>query len=68
MLLFWCLRSAGDPATAKLACQVTLALVGCVSGTVALCLVVGRHRWGALFSDDPEVVDGVATLLPIVAG
>jgi MATE family multidrug resistance protein len=60
--------SAGDPATAKLACKVTLALVGCVSGTVALCLAAGRHRWGALFSSDPGVVEGVARLLPIVAG
>ena len=37
------------------------------SGRVILLTRLARHRWGRLFSSEPEVIRLVATVLPLMA-
>ncbi|KAF9178618.1 hypothetical protein BGZ51_007616 [Haplosporangium sp. Z 767] len=57
----------GDARSAKVSSRVSIALsiiFGMVNSTM---LIIFKERWGRLFSDDQDVVNTVAAILPLVA-
>ena len=47
--------------------KVTVAFVGGIGLVLALTLVAFRSSWGRLFTDEDDIVDMVASLLPFLA-
>ncbi|KAI9592465.1 mate-domain-containing protein [Syncephalis fuscata] len=52
---------------AHLACNSALLLAACVATFNTLLLLIFKGQWGLLFNNDPEVVELVSKVLPIVA-
>lgn len=44
-----------------------MALATAVAGINSLLLIVFRNTWGGLFSSEPDVIEVVAGVLPLVA-
>ncbi|QHO43187.1 Protein DETOXIFICATION [Arachis hypogaea] len=58
---------AGNPRTARLAVCVVLVMAIIEGLIVGLVLILIRHVWGYAYSNEGEVVDYVAVMLPILA-
>ncbi|KAF0892671.1 hypothetical protein E2562_017649 [Oryza meyeriana var. granulata] len=58
---------AGRPEAARLASRVVMVLGIVVSVVVGLVMILVRHLWGYAFSDEEEVVQYVAKMMPILA-
>ncbi|XP_015966964.1 protein DETOXIFICATION 16 [Arachis duranensis] len=58
---------AGNPKTARLAVCVVLVMAIIEGLIVGLVLILIRHVWGYAYSNEGEVVDYVAVMLPILA-
>ena len=57
----------GNPKVAKLAVRVVLSIAILESILVGSVLILIRKIWGFAYSSDPEVVNFVASMLPILA-
>ncbi|ORZ05145.1 mate-domain-containing protein [Lobosporangium transversale] len=57
----------GDARSAKVASRVSIALAIIFGMTNSLMLILFKERWGRLFSEDAEVIQTVAMVLPLVA-
>ncbi|KAM7479667.1 hypothetical protein LguiA_027880 [Lonicera macranthoides] len=58
---------AGNPQTARLALYVVIVMAVTVSILVGLFLILIRNIWGYAYSNELEVVQYVATMMPILA-
>ncbi|GAA5863090.1 hypothetical protein JCM8547_002794 [Rhodosporidiobolus lusitaniae] len=61
------LLGAQKPHLARVASRVTIVIAILISGVNSLLLVLLRNSWGQLFSSEPEIIDMVARVLPLVA-
>lgn len=61
------LLGAQKPHLARIASRCTIFIAIAVSGVNSVLLVLVRHRWGSLFSSEPEIIHIVAKVLPLVA-
>ncbi|KAI3836137.1 hypothetical protein MKX03_028116, partial [Papaver bracteatum] len=58
---------AGHPDAARLAVQVVFVLAATEGILIGIIMVLIRHIWGSVFSNEKEVVDYVALMMPILA-
>ncbi|CAG7892720.1 unnamed protein product [Brassica rapa] len=58
---------AGNPRVAKLAVHVVICLAIVESIVIGLILIVVRNLWGMAYSSEPEVVNYIASMMPILA-
>jgi MATE family multidrug resistance protein len=58
---------AGRPEAARLASRVVMALGLVVGVAIGLAMILVRHLWGYAYSNEEEVVQYVAKMMPILA-
>ncbi|GAA5836748.1 hypothetical protein JCM9279_007648 [Rhodotorula babjevae] len=61
------LLGAQKPHLARIASRCTIFIAIAVSALNSVLLILVRHRWGSLFSSEPEIIRIVAKVLPLVA-
>ncbi|KAF8582566.1 multidrug/Oligosaccharidyl-lipid/Polysaccharide flippase [Ramaria rubella] len=52
---------------AEIAARVSLLMTLGIAVILSTIFITFKHKWGFIFNDDPEVVDLVASILPLVA-
>ncbi|KAI3844286.1 hypothetical protein MKW92_023033 [Papaver armeniacum] len=58
---------AGHPDAARLAVQVVIVLAATEGILIGIIMILIRHIWGSAYSNEKEVVDYVAVMMPILA-
>lgn len=58
---------SGNSKGAVLAVRVMMTMVICEGSTVAVLTILVRHVWGKLYSNDPQVIHYVASMMPLLA-
>ncbi|RZC53443.1 hypothetical protein C5167_012352 [Papaver somniferum] len=58
---------AGHPQAARLAVQVVFVLAATEGIIIGIIMILIRHIWGSAYSNEKEVVDYVAVMMPILA-
>jgi MATE family multidrug resistance protein len=61
------LLGAQRPGLARTASRVTMLVAIAIAGVNSILLLCLRYRWGRFFSSEPEVIQVVADVLPLVA-
>ena len=58
---------AGKPEAARLAVRVVFVLVVIEGLLMGLVMTISRQTWGKIYSNDKEVVNYVASMMPVLA-
>ena len=61
------LLGANTPSQAKLASLCSVCIGGCIATINAIAMITFRHELGKVFSNDQDVISGVAALIPYFA-
>lgn len=61
------LLGGGCARPAKLSSEVGLVMGSIIAAFSAICLFAARHKWGYLFTNDPDVVALVSAVVPLLS-